>query len=111
MKENIFEFVNQYAVWGILILTFVGTFLLWRMQRQMKKLNGNLGMITKSVQGYFTVIMDENAKEDGRIENRQDRREDSFPDYEERERQMAEKKKQTSEEEAVFNSVFQEFFP
>ena len=111
MKELIFEFVNQYAVWGILLLVSAATFLLWRMHRQLKRLNRNLGMITGTIQEYFAVIMEEEAKEDLQpIPPRQIRREDRFLTSEEIERQLSEKKKKKSEEEEVFNSVIQEFF-
>ena len=111
MKELIFEFVNQYAIWGILILAFATAFLLWRMHRQLKRLNRNLGMITGKIQEYFTVIMEENAPEEPqRVTPAEVRREERFLTQGERERLHTEKKKQTPEEEAVFNSVMQEFF-
>lgn len=104
MKELIYEFVNQYAVWGILILTGTAAFLLGRMQRQLKKLNRNLGMITGGMQEYFQVIMDEEKQEEEQYpEEREIRKESRFPAQEER-------KKADPEEEAVFNSVIQEFF-
>lgn len=111
MKELIFEFVDQYAVWGILILAFTAAFLLWRMHRQLKRLNRNMGKIAGSIQEYFTVIMEENVPEEPqRITAGEGGREDRFLTYEERERRLAERKKQNAEEEEVFSSVIQEFF-
>lgn len=111
MKEFIFEFVNQYAIWGILILVFAAAFLLWRMHRQLKRLNRNLGMITGKIQEYFTVILEEAAPEETqRITPGEVRREERFLAQGERERLHTERKKQSPEEEAVFHSVMQEFF-
>ena len=111
MKELIWEFVNQYAIWGILIFTFAAVFLLWRMQRQLKRLNRNLGMVTGKVQEYFSVVMEEAIQEEAQpIKTREVKREDRFFTNAERERMYTERKKQNPEDEAVFNSVIEEFF-
>ena len=111
MKELIFELVDRYAVWGILILAFAAAFLLWRMHRQLKRLNRSVGMIAGRIQEYFTAVMEGNVQEEPKqIAAGEAGRRDRFLTYEERERIQTEKKKQNSEEEAVFNSVIQEFF-
>lgn len=111
MEERIFEFVSQYVTWGILILVFTAAFILWRMHRQLKRLNRNFGMITGKIQEYLTVIMEENeSQEPERTIPAAAGREERFLAQGEQERLHTEKKKQTPEEEAVFNSVMQEFF-
>lgn len=64
MKELIFEFVNQYAMWGILIAACLAAVLQWRMQRQLKKLNRSLGAVTGKIQDYFSIIMEGEGQEE-----------------------------------------------
>ena len=59
MKELIFQFIDQYALWGLLIITLLAVFLLARIHRQLGRLNRSLGMVTGNIQEYFNVIMAE----------------------------------------------------
>lgn len=129
MKEQIIYFVDQYAVWGILIFTVMAVLLLWRLLRQQKRLNRSLGTITERIQAYFDVILTEEEPEEiSEREIRQDhvsfaretrqgdvfptaeaRREERFLTREERELLEMRRKEQVPDEE-VFNTVLQEFF-
>ncbi len=112
MREIIFEFVNQYAVWGILVATIIATLLLWRGNKQIKRLNRSLSGITENIQDYLNVVMEEEAEEIFEPERvTRIRREDRFLTEEEREILLSRKKEQNVEEnEAVFQAVMQEYF-
>lgn len=124
MKELIFDFVNQYAVWGILIGVLLVVFALWRMQRQLKKLNRSLGAMTAKIQEYFTVIMEEEQEEPQLVSTKEAERSTPVPARErerntyvpvrERERnaqiQPSPRKVQSPEEEAVLQAVLKEYF-
>ena len=130
MKELIFDFVTQYAVWGILIFTAAAVFLLWRVLRQQKRLNKSLAMITGNIQAYFDVIMTEEEPEepeaaplvrqpreepffadsDRGVSRRERQRQETFSAGEERSMPMTKKPRPDGEEEDVLNAVFQEFF-
>lgn len=64
MKDMIFAFIHQYAVWGILIAVVLALIVLHCTYRQMKKLNRNLGMVTAKVQQYFDIIMKDEDEEE-----------------------------------------------
>lgn len=64
MRDVIFAFIHQYAVWGILLTTFLAAIVLHCVYRQMRKLNRNLSMVTAKVQQYFDIIMKEEEEED-----------------------------------------------
>ena len=130
MKELIFDFVTQYAVWGILFFTAAAVFLLWRVLRQQKRLNKSLAMITGNIQAYFDVIMTEEETEepeaaplarqqreetffaDGErsVPRREGQRQETFSVGEERGIPLAKTSRPGAEEEEVLNAVFQEFF-
>lgn len=107
MKELIFHFVNQYALWGILIFTGISMLLLWRVLSQQKRLNRSLGLIVGNIQAYFDVILKEEPEE---LPVREVRREERFLTGEEREPVRMRGREQTPEEEEVFQAVMQEFF-
>ena len=152
MKEMIFQFIDQYAPWGLLILTILTVFLLTRIHSQLKRLNRSLGMVTRNIQDYFRVIMAEevgeeetstasgweNSKEkvsdrkdqydaepvqearwaassrDGQrmpAPNREMKRGERFLADGEREILASRRREQEPDDEEVFNSVLQEFFP
>ena len=113
MKDLIFEFADQYAVLGILAVVLLAVFLLWRMHRQVKKLNRNLGMITGKIQEYFNVIMEDEEPEGVQDAPARDtRRSDWEVTKEERDFLLSGRKEQhpDPEDEAVFNAVMQEYF-
>ncbi len=111
MKESIFAFVNQYAVWGILLVTLAAALLLWRMHRQMKRLNKNLGTITAGISQYLNVIMEEDDEEELLSSRaREYRRDERFYGENAREARPVRRREQDSEDEAVFNEVIQEYF-
>lgn len=108
MKELILEFLKEYAALGTVIITLLAVFVLWRMQRQLKRLNRNLAMITNKVQEYFDVIMSEEEAEETRVP---DRREERYLTREEKEMLLSRPREKNPEDEAVFNAVLQEYFP
>lgn len=111
MQNQIFQFVNQYITWGIFLVVFLGVILLWRMLRQQKKLNRELGLVTEKIREYFKVILtEEGAAEPKRTPVREVPRGERFLTNEEREILMARKREQAPVDEEVFNSVMQEFF-
>lgn len=110
MKDLVFNFVNQYAVWGIFLVVFLAAFLLWRMHRQLKRLNRNLAMITGKIQEYFDVIMEDEEQGEVRPLAREMRREDWEVTKEERDFLLSRKKEHSPEDEEVFNAVMQEYF-
>ncbi len=113
MKDLIFGFVDQYAVWGILAFVLIATFLLWRMHRQVKRLNRNLGAITAKIQDYFNVILaEEESEEPQPLAARETPRRDWEVTKEERDFLLSGKKvhSPSAEDEAVFNEVMQEYF-
>lgn len=109
MKELIFQFIDQYALWGLLIITLLAVFLLARIHRQLGRLNRSLGMVTGNIQEYFNVIM---AEEPELPEEpvKEMRRGERFLTNEEREILTSRRREQSPEDEEVFNSVMQEFF-
>lgn len=111
MKALMLQILQDYAILGIIILALIGIFILARMHRQLKKLNRNLGMITKNIQQYFEVIMVEEEEETAEEAVRTSRREEMYLTGEERERRLSRTKTEQGEEDAVFNSVMQEYFP
>lgn len=123
MKEMIFQFIDQYAPWGLLILTILTVFLLTRIHSQLKRLNRSLGMVTGNIQDYFRVIMAEDAEEEKtstdsrwensreKVSNREMKRGERFLADGEREILAARRREQEPDDEEVFNSVLQEFFP
>lgn len=151
MKEMIFQFIDQYALWGLLILTILTAFLLTRIHSQLKRLNRSLGMVTGNIQDYFRVIMAEDAEEektstDSEWENSKEKVSDRERPYDtepareakwassrdgqrmptpnremkrgerfladgEREILASRRREQEPDDEEVFNSVLQEFFP
>lgn len=110
MKEVIFEFVNQYAVWGILIVVCLAVFMMWRMHRQLKRLNRSLGTMTGKIQEYLKAVMEEEPKEDQMTEPERVWREEPFITKEEREFLAAGKREHSPEDEAVIHAVLQEYF-
>ena len=64
MRDMIFAFIHQYALWGILVVAFAALIVLHCMYRQMRKLNRSLGMVTAKVQQYFDVILKEDEEEE-----------------------------------------------
>lgn len=128
MKEMIFQFIDQYALWGLLILTVLTVFLLTRIHSQLKRLNRSLGMVTGNIQEYFRVIMAEEDEEEKTstdskwasaprdnqrmaTPNREMKRGERFLADGEREILVARRREQEPDDEEVFNSVLQEFFP
>lgn len=141
MRELIFQFIHQYALWGLLLIAILTVFLLTRIHSQLKRLNRSLGTVTGNIQEYFRVIMAEEPEEeaaqketderqrktesawearwasasrDGQraaAPNREMKRGERFLADEEREILMSRRREQSSDEEEVFNSVLQEFFP
>ena len=128
MKEMIFQFIDQYALWGLLILTVLTVFLLTRLHSQLKRLNRSLGMVTGNIQEYFRVIMAEEDEEEKTstdskwasasgdnqrmaTPNREMKRGERFLADGEREILVARRREQEPDDEEVFNSVLQEFFP
>lgn len=123
MKEMIFQFIDQYAPWGLLILTILTVFLLTRIHSQLKRLNRSLGMVTGNIQDYFRVIMAEDAEEEKtstdsrwensreKVSNREMKRGERFLADGEREILASRRREQEPDDEEVFNSVLQEFFP
>lgn len=88
-------------VLGLLLVIFLA-----RILRQIKKLNRSLSSITKNVQEYFDVIMQEEPQvqeEPQAQEALQSRRMDEGQSSLEREQRK-------QEEEKVFNAVLQEYF-
>lgn len=119
MKELIFQFVDQYVLWGLLVIAVLTVFFLTRIHSQLKRLNRSLGMVTGNIQEYFRVIMAEDTEAEApRQEDGEHWREDGFGRENrngrktegEREIPASRRREQTSEEEEVFNSVLQEFF-
>jgi len=115
MREIIFEFVNQYAMWGILIVAFFSAIILIRMSVQLKRLNRNLSSVTGKVQEYFNAIMAEEPKsepleEPRRMSARENWREEKFLTKEERDMLLGRKNETTPEDEEVFQAVLQEYF-
>lgn len=111
MREIIFEFVNQYAVWGILFITIVVAFLLWRMQQQLKRLNRSLTAVTGNIQEYFNVIMEDEPVGDlQRTPTDGNWREERFLTNEEREILQARRREASPEEEEVFHTMMEEYF-
>lgn len=110
MKDLIFAFVNQYAVWGILLAVLLAAFLQWRMHRQIKRLNRNFGVIAGKMQEYFNVIMEEEEPKEMYRPTEDTHRRDWEITKEEREFLLSGKKKPDPEDEAVFNAVMQEYF-
>ncbi len=130
MKDLIFQFIDQYVLWGLLIITLLAVFLLTRIHRQLGRLNRSLGMVTGNIQEYFNVIMAEEpelpeepvkepwrvpvqSRESGQMKapDREMRRGERFLTNEEREILTSRRREQSPEDEEVFNSVMQEFFP
>lgn len=103
MKEQIFEFVNQYAVWGILIGVLMIVFVLWRMKRQLKKLNRSLSSIAEKIQEYLTAVMEEEPDSQP-ISIRENQNREPFLVREEGKREI------NSEDEAVIHAVLKEYF-
>ena len=64
MRDMIFAFIHQYAVWGILAIAILGLFVLHGMYRQLRKLNRSLGLVTAKVQQYFDIIMGEEEEDE-----------------------------------------------
>lgn len=62
MKELIFQFIDQYVLWGLLLIAVLAVFLLTRIHSQLKRLNRSLGMVTGNIQEYFRVIMAEDTE-------------------------------------------------
>lgn len=111
MREIIFEIVNEYAVWGILLLAFVSVIILVRMNGQLRRLNRSLASVTGNVQEYFNVIMTEEPGEEPQPKaTRESWKEERFLTKEEREMLLSHKKETTPEDEAVFQAVMQEYF-
>ena len=111
MKDLIFNFVNRYATWGILLVVLLAAFLLWRMHRQLKRLNRNLGAITGKIQEYFDVILEEEeSKELESVPAARSRKEDWEVTDEERRLLLTRKNVRNPEDEEVFNAVMQEYF-
>lgn len=104
MKEQIFEFVNQYATWGILVAGLLAVFMLCRMHGQLKKLNRSLNSMTGKIQEYFTAITEEPQPEPQPISTREEQRGQRFLVKEEG------KKEINSEDEAVIHAVLKEYF-
>lgn len=64
MRDMIFAFIHQYAVWGILLAAILGLVVLHCMYRQIRKLNRSLGLVTAKVQQYFDIILREEEEEE-----------------------------------------------
>ena len=108
MREQIFEFVNQYAVWGILLTGLLMLFVLFGVHRQLKKLNRSLSAMTRKLQEYFTAIVEEEQPEEQPISTREkENTEDVHIKKEERVNAKANVKKM--EDEAVIHAVLKEY--
>lgn len=109
MKEQIFQFVNQYAVWGILLAVLLAFFVLCRMHRQLKKLNRSLSAMTGKMQDYFTAIMEEEPLEPVSISTKEpESTEEPFQRRTAEETGLKQKSKRV-EEEAIIHAVLKEY--
>lgn len=79
MRDMIFAFIHQYAVWGILIAVVLALVVLHCMYRQIRKLNRSLGLVTAKVQQYFDIIMRDEEEEDEQSRRREVHREEEPP--------------------------------
>lgn len=104
MKEQIFQFVNEYAVWGILIAVLLTFFMLCRMNRQLKKLNRSLSGMAGKIQDYFTVIMEEEPLETPPAAAKEAEHTEDLP-----KREIYERKNTRQEDEAVIHAVLKEY--
>ena len=130
MKELIIQFIDQYVLWGLMITALLAIFFLAGIHRRLGRLNRSLGMVTGNIQEYFNVIMTEETElledsasepqhrtassgesERGKASDREMRRGERFLTNEEREILTSRRRQQSPEDEEVFNSVMQEFFP
>lgn len=95
---------------AIIVLGLILTIILARVLRQIKRLNRNLSSITKNVQAYFDVIMQEEASVQEipqKAEQQQRAVEQEIHSVEGESSIEQERRKQ---EEEVFNAVLQEYF-
>ena len=112
MKEMIYTFAEQYAVWGILGMTVLAVLLLWRMLARLKQLNHSLKNIGEKVHNYLEAVLTEDTEETGSMQvPEKGRREERFLTGREREILSSRRREQEDEEkEAIFQEVIQEYF-
>lgn len=91
---------------ALVIMGLIFVIILLRILRQIKRLNRSLSGITKNIQAYFDVIMQEEPQE--QEDQTQEEMQQSVHAQEDESAIEQEYRKQ--EEEEVFNAVLQEYF-
>lgn len=96
---------------ALIVLGIVLAFILSRVLNQIKRLNRSLSSITKNVQAYFDVIMQEEPEVQEESQESGRRPQEALQGrYAEREESSVERELREQEEEEVFNAVLQEYF-
>lgn len=114
MREIIMQYIQNYQIIAIAVISLLALIVLLRMQSQLKRMNRNFTIITCKMQEYFDVILQE--EEEGLTESRVQYEQRSIPQeiyLSKQEKDMILSKpanKVKKEDEAVFNTVLQEYF-
>lgn len=97
---------------ALLLMGLVFIIILLRILRQIKRLNRSLTGITKNIQAYFDVIMqeEEQEQEEEPVREVQASQEILPSSHAEGEESAIEREYRKQEEEKVFNAVLQEYF-
>ena len=97
---------------ALVVLGLILVVILARVLRQIKRLNRSLSSITKNVQAYFDVIMQEEFEAPGeeKVQRNQQTQEVLQHNQAEGEESPIEREYRKQEEEKVFNAVLQEYF-
>lgn len=96
----------------LVIMGLIFIIILLRILRQIKRLNRSLSGITKNIQAYFDVIMQEEPQEQGEEQTQEAQAsQEILPgSHTERGESAVEQEYRKQEEEKVFNAVLQEYF-
>ena len=107
MTDQVIIFIQQYVEWGIFSIGCIAVLTLWRMSGHLKKLNRELSGMSGKMHEYFSVIMEE---EDEELVSAKEKSDFKFVPKEEKEIHNFRNKEKAKEEDAVIQSVLQEYF-
>lgn len=100
------EILTEAAIAALALVLII---LLARILKQIKRLNRSLSSITKNIQAYFDIIMQEEepGQEQAQVSGKEMQERDGRSDGME---STIEQERRKQEEEEVFNAVLQEYF-